>query len=147
MFTLRCKSCHNMTKPLQVRTQLYEYSKARFLEQLFYNDMHYTLREVCSCPRKSIKQKYVFSFCLSTRVRVDFIYKKMDIYKIQLVHPRKFDTASHNRLIIEQQCGQLEANLALVVNIFQDRFQVLKSHLRLCRKMYGGRPDPSLEML
>ena len=78
---------------------------------------------------------------------MDFVYKKMDIYRIQLVHPKKFDTTSHNRLIIEQQCGQLEANLALVVNIFQDRFQVLKSHLRLCRKMYGGRPDPSLEML
>ena len=47
MFTLRCKSCHSMTKPLQVRTQLYEYSKARFLEQLFYNDMLYSLKEVC----------------------------------------------------------------------------------------------------
>lgn len=68
----------------------YEYSKARFLEQFFYNgDRLLNNNDVC-CHRSLKDLNRVF--IMPGGYQITFSFKALEVYQIEMIQPKKQDT-------------------------------------------------------
>lgn len=130
-FSFKCKKCFTTTKPQQLKSQVYEYSVTRFFEQFFYNKKAVNLKVECKCNDSVIlplRERFNFVFGFSSLVKIEFSYRKTDIYKIQLVQPKKFDNSKSLMLIVDEQINFMKRNITKVIEMSKEKLRIVKSH-------------------
>lgn len=89
---------------------------------------------------------FVLAFEIQNNYRIQFVYKHQDVYKIQLVLPKNFDTNKYLKLLADEQSYLLHSHIGLVRDICSDRFTTVNKHIELALKTPAN-SDTSLEML
>ena len=87
-----CKTCACYCARSLVSSQLYEYSKARFFEQFFYNDKLKVKQGIFGCDHGSHPLRdYIIEFAVD-QCKIQFRYTQVDTYSIQIVNPKKYSS-------------------------------------------------------
>jgi len=109
-----------------VSPQLYEYSKARFFEQFFYNDKLKVKEGVFGCDHGSHPLRdYIIEFAVD-QCKIRFRYTHMDTYRIQIVSPTTYSTKDCLRLLVQERKDKLQDVLEQALENFKlDQMEVL----------------------
>ncbi len=105
-----CQVCQTQVTPDTVMTNsFYEYSKARFFEQFFYNgDRLLNLGDKCN--HKSLKDISRI-FIMPGNYQIKFTFIPLEVYQIEMIQPKKQDTAAVYKQAIEaKQVKMVELN-------------------------------------
>jgi len=96
-----------------------------------------------------LREKFNFVFGFSQTVKIEFAYRKTEIYKIQLVQPKKYDNSKPLMLIVDEQTNFMKRNIAKVIEISKEKLRIVKSHTIAASNLqnYYNKHDKSFEML
>lgn len=79
----------------------FEYSKARFLEQFFYNGDK-LLNAGKQCRHKSLKDMHRI-FIMPGGFQITFTFIPLEVYQIEMIQPKKQDTSALFKSEIEKR--------------------------------------------
>lgn len=125
-----CKTCDSDSQRNLVSSQLYEYSKARFFEQFFYNDKLEVKPFVFKCKHgKYPLRDYIIMFDVD-HCKIRFTYTKMDMYSIQTVNPKNYKSRESLNILVQERKDRLQDVLEKALENFKlDQVGVLKKHI------------------
>ena len=125
-----CKTCASYCSRSLVSSQLYEYSKARFFEQFFYNDKLQIKDGIFSCDHgRHPLRDYIIEFAVD-QCKIQFNYTHVDTYRIQIVNPKKYTSRESLRLLVQERKNRLQDILEKALeNFMLDQVEVLKGHI------------------
>ena len=103
----QCKKCMAFSNRNLVSSQLYEYSKARFFEQFFYNDKLRVKDGVFPCEHGSHPLRDYFIEFAVDQCKIRFCYTHIDTYQIQIVSPKTFSSRESLRLLVQERRDKL----------------------------------------
>ena len=120
-----------------VSSQLYEYSKARFFEQFFYNDKLKVKPGIFGCDHgKHPLRDYIIEFAVD-QCKIQFRYTKMDTYSIQIVDPKSFKSRESLRQLVQERKDRLQDVLEKALENFKlDQVGVLKNQINASMNKY-----------
>lgn len=97
-----CQHCkRQVTHDVVMTNTFYEYSKARFLEQFFYNgDNLHNMDDICN--HKSLKDINRV-FVMPGNYVITFSFIPLEVYQIEMIQPKKQDTTAIFKQAIEQR--------------------------------------------
>ena len=84
-------------------SQLYEYSKARFFEQFFYNDKLRVKPGVFGCDHGTHPLRdYIIEFAVES-CKIQFRYTHIDTFSIQIVNPKMYSSKDSLRRLVSER--------------------------------------------
>ena len=118
-----CQICKKVVTPEQVMSNtFYEYSRARFLEQFFYNgeNLH---NAHSTCGHRSLREINRV-FIMPGNYQISFTYIPVVVYQIEMVRPKREDTAElFNR--------EVEMRKIKMADFIESAYYKIKDRLRL----------------
>ena len=118
--------CNRFCARQLVSSNLYEYSRARFFEQFFYNNKLRIKSGLFTCEHGEHPLRNFAIIFEVSQCKIIFRYSQVDIYSIQIVNPKKFTSDdSLIRLVVEKK-NKLQDTLEMALENFKlDQVQVL----------------------
>ena len=118
--------CNRFCARQLVSSNLYEYSRARFFEQFFYNNKLRVKSGLFTCEHGEHPLRNFAIIFEVSQCKIIFRYSQVDIYSIQIVNPKKCSSDdSLIRLVVEKK-NKLQDTLEMALENFKlDQVQVL----------------------
>lgn len=117
-----CQHCKkNVTPDTIMSNTFFEYSRARFLEQFFYNGDR-LMNQWTGCNHRSLKDINRI-FIMPSGFQITFTYIPLEVYQIEMIQPKKQDTSFLFK-------AEIEARKVKMIEFSKQAYSDLKTRMQ-----------------
>ena len=132
----QCLVCQRFCSRNYISSQLFEYSKARFFEQFFYNDRLVLKDGIFGCGHGTHPLRHYALVFETGTCKILFRYSPIDVYQIQYIGPKSFSSKHSLRALVEKKKNKLQDILELALHDFK-LFQVKMLQKQIDKTILG----------